>query len=167
MSKSSPVLQLHGCFSIEKHHIKCASNLSDAKQIHWHLSANLAFSQDWLCCLFFPPDFIDWGCVGELLGWRAESDLFSRKEKEKSNRNISHLLAKYSATCANKHLSQMNFDSTQRPQRIPAVPAAVLSFNAGPISGIVISNKTLKTWENGIQAEKYWLFFLQNLKMLS
>lgn len=58
----------------------CEYNLSDAKEIHWHLSASLAFSQDWLCCLFFPPDFIDWGCVWELLGWRAGSDLFSKKK---------------------------------------------------------------------------------------
>lgn len=60
----------------------CEYNLSDAKEIHWRLSASLAFSQHWLCCLFFLPDFIDWGCVWELLGWRAGSDLFSKKIKK-------------------------------------------------------------------------------------
>lgn len=92
---------------------------------------------DLLYCLFPTPDFNDWGCVWELLGCRAESDFCC--EKKNPNQNISHLLAKYSATCGNKHLSQMNFDSSQHPQTTSAVAVLLRA-----ISGIVI--------------EKYFLF---------
>lgn len=65
----------------------CEYNLSDAKEIHWRLSASLAFSQDWLCCLFYflRISLTEDVCVGVAGLESREWFVLQKKKKKKKN----------------------------------------------------------------------------------